>query len=147
MTVLIDGLPAYLDILDTAGQEEFRSMMEKWIEDGHGFLLVYSIVDPNSFEHIKVIYRKIIRVHEDGEKVPIVLVGNKSDLIEGEETVQTNEASNLANSWGCKFFETSARNRQNVNECFLELAHDVIVRRYNQPKELNERRKSFCLIL
>src|SRR3954468_7446219 len=42
--VIIDNDPAMLDILDTAGQEEFSSMQDQWMRDGQGFILVYNII-------------------------------------------------------------------------------------------------------
>ncbi|XP_065775461.1 ras-related protein R-Ras [Muntiacus reevesi] len=41
----VDGVPARLDILDTAGQEEFGAMREQYLRAGHGFLLVFAIND------------------------------------------------------------------------------------------------------
>jgi len=106
--LLIDDKPAMLDILDTAGQEEFSSMQDQWMRDGKGFLLVYSIISRNSFDEISVIYDKILRV-KDKDKVPMVLVGNKADLKDMRE-VSYEDGSNLAKRWVCPFFETSAKN-------------------------------------
>eukprot|EP01084_Bolivina_argentea_P056829 103936_1 len=48
--VEIDNRPALLDILDTAGQEEFSSMQDQWMREGKGFLLVYSITSTATFD-------------------------------------------------------------------------------------------------
>eukprot|EP00483_Globobulimina_turgida_P007577 UN07592 len=77
--VSIDGTPAMLDILDTAGQEEFSSMQDQWMREGQGFLLVYSITSPETFDEIEMLREKILRTKDD-EDVPIVLCGNKCDL-------------------------------------------------------------------
>ncbi|TRY66592.1 hypothetical protein DNTS_014340, partial [Danionella cerebrum] len=42
---VIDERPARLDILDTAGQEEFGAMREQYMRTGEGFLLVFSVTD------------------------------------------------------------------------------------------------------
>ena len=67
---MIDDQNALLDILDTAGQEEFRSMQDAWMRDGQGFLLVYSIISRSTFEEVSELYAKIIRTKES-EQVPM----------------------------------------------------------------------------
>ena len=59
--VMVDKETALLDILDTAGQEEFSSMQDQWMRDGKGFLLVYNITARNTFEEVSVLYDKILR--------------------------------------------------------------------------------------
>merc|ERR1711879_576935 len=71
--LIIDERTALLDILDTAGQEEFSSMQDQWMRDGRGFLLVYSITDQNSFDEAMQLYDKILRC-KDATDVPVVLV-------------------------------------------------------------------------
>ena len=62
--VTIDGEGAILDILDTAGQEEYSSMQDQWMREGKGFLLVYSVSDRASFDEIVVFKDKILRAKE-----------------------------------------------------------------------------------
>lgn len=78
-SVVVDDQTALLDILDTAGQEEFSSMLDQWMREGKGFLLVYNITSQTTFDEVSVLYDKILRSKEK-DKVPIVLVGNKCDL-------------------------------------------------------------------
>ena len=61
---VIDDEVAVLDILITAGQEEFGPMRVQYMHTGEGFLLVYSIIDRNSFEEIPKLYRQILRVKD-----------------------------------------------------------------------------------
>jgi GTPase KRas protein len=77
--VIIDDSTALLDILDTAGQEEFSSMQDQWMREGKGFLLVYNITSRSTFDEVSLLYDKILR-SKDKDKVPMVLVGNKCDL-------------------------------------------------------------------
>ena len=107
--ISVDEECARLDILDTAGQEEYSSMQDQWIRDGKGFLLVYAINQKSSFEEIHMIRDKILR-SKDEDSVPIVLVGNKCDLAD-EREVSQDEAKELASSWGCKWIEASAREK------------------------------------
>ena len=75
-SITIDGQVERLDILDTAGQEEYNSMRDMWYQSGEGFLLVYSITNRSTFEELNEVYKEILMakdpVPEGG--VPVVLV-------------------------------------------------------------------------
>lgn len=77
--VVIDGDTCLLDILDTAGQEEYSAMRDQYMRTGEGFLLVFAVNSAKSFEDIGT-YREQIKRVKDAEEVPMVLVGNKCDL-------------------------------------------------------------------
>jgi len=74
-----DGETCLLDILDTAGQEEYSAMRDQYMRTGEGFLLVFAVNSAKSFEDIGT-YREQIKRVKDAEEVPMVLVGNKCDL-------------------------------------------------------------------
>lgn len=76
---VIDDEVALLDVLDTAGQEEYSAMREQYMRTGEGFLLVYSITSRQSFEEISTFQQQILRV-KDKDYFPIIIVGNKCDL-------------------------------------------------------------------
>lgn len=82
---VIDDEVALLDVLDTAGQEEYSAMREQYMRTGEGFLLVYSINSRQSFEEILTFRQQILRV-KDKDYFPIIIVGNKCDL-DGERVV------------------------------------------------------------
>jgi len=86
----IDDEVALLDVLDTAGQEEYSAMREQYMRTGEGFLLVYSITSRQSFEEIMTFQQQILRV-KDKDYFPMILVGNKCDL-ESEREVSTQGA-------------------------------------------------------
>jgi len=121
--VSVDDMVSMLDILDTAGQEEYASMQDQWFRTGHGFVVVYSIVNKKSFNEVTPLVEKIRRI-KDNDKVPMILCGNKCDL-EAERTVKKQEGEALAKQFGCPFFETSAKNHINVDESFRELVREV----------------------
>ncbi|EMC91567.1 hypothetical protein BAUCODRAFT_298068 [Baudoinia panamericana UAMH 10762] len=125
---VIDDEVALLDVLDTAGQEEYSAMREQYMRTGEGFLLVYSITSRQSFEEISTFQQQILRV-KDKDYFPIIVVGNKCDL-EHERQVSTEEGKALARSFGCKFIETSAKSRINVDNAFYDIVREI--RKYNK---------------
>ena len=113
-----------MEILDTAGEEDFQNMMDMWISFGDGFLLVFAINDKNTFEAVKAKYNRILK-GKHGVKCPILLIGNKVDL-EDEREVTFNEAKHLADSWGIGYLETSAKTNFNCKEAFEKLAQKIV---------------------
>ncbi|MCJ1486461.1 Ras GTPase [Schaereria dolodes] len=125
---VIDDEVALLDVLDTAGQEEYSAMREQYMRTGEGFLLVYSIASRQSFEEIQTFQQQILRV-KDKDYFPIIIVGNKCDL-DGEREVSRQEGESIARQYGCKFIETSAKSRINVDNAFYDIVREI--RRYNK---------------
>ncbi|KAI8968433.1 ras-like protein 1, partial [Mycotypha africana] len=120
---VIDEETALLDVLDTAGQEEYSAMREQYMRNGEGFILVYSITSRLSFEEVNTFYEQIRRV-KDRDAFPMVLVGNKCDL-DRDRQVSQQEGRDLAKSFGCPFFETSAKQRIRVDDCFYEVVREI----------------------
>jgi len=127
---VIDDEVALLDVLDTAGQEEYGAMREQYMRTGEGFLLVYAINSRTSFEEVSTFYQQILRV-KDKDTFPVVVVANKCDL-EYERQVGMSEGRDLAKHFNCKFIETSAKQRINVDEAFSTLVREI--RRYNKEQ-------------
>jgi len=128
---VIDDEVALLDVLDTAGQEEYGAMREQYMRTGEGFLLVYSITSRDSFEEISTFHQQILRV-KDQDSFPVIVVANKCDL-EYERQVGMNEGRDLAKHFRCKFIETSAKQRINVDEAFSNLVREI--RKYNKEQQ------------
>jgi len=142
---VIDDRVAHLDILDTAGQEEFSAMREQYMRTGEGFLLVFSVTDKSSFDEIPRFHTQILRV-KDKDEFPMILVGNKSDL-ENERTVSTAEAQELGRKLKISYLESSAKQRINVDAAFHDLVRSI--RRSNEVIEspVKGKKKKKCTIL
>lgn len=125
---VIDEKACILEILDTAGQDEYTALRSQWIRSGEGYLIAYDITSRSSFEKTEV-FRNLILREKDVEWVPIVLIGNKCDLEENRE-VTTIEGIELAKNWNAKFFECSAKKRKNIDESFFEIVR--IIRKTNE---------------
>jgi len=117
--IVVDEKCKMLDILDTAGQEEFRCMRDQWFRTGEAFVVVYSITDRNTFDDVNG-HREFILTSKDATKGPMIMVGNKCDR-EDDRQVSTAEGKALADALGMPFFETSAKKRTNVDEAFTSL--------------------------
>lgn len=123
----VDGRACILEILDTAGVEQFTAMRELYIKNGQGFVLVYSVTDEASFKELMELREQVMRI-KGNSSVPIVLVGNKADLTETRE-VEPEVGVRIANSWGrTPFYETSAKYRLNVEEVFKDLVRQMMRR-------------------
>jgi len=113
---VIDDEPCLIEILDTAGQEEYTALRDQWIREGDGFLIVYSITQRATFERVEKFKYQISRV-KDADDVPVVLVGNKADKMQ-EREVSAAEGQALARRMGCEFVETSAKTRHNLETAY-----------------------------
>ncbi|KAJ3450097.1 ras-like protein rasb [Anaeramoeba flamelloides] len=138
--ITVDSKTVLLDVLDTAGQEEYSAMREQYMESGDGFLIVYSMVDNASFEEIPELYQLVLRV-KDAEKFPCVICSNKCDLESGRE-VSANEGKNVAKSCGVPFFETSAKTMKNIENCFHDLVREI--RKSEKPSKPKKKFQLRC---
>ena len=120
----IEGYQCQIEILDTAGQDDYQSMLDTWISFGEGFVLVYSIDQKESFDVLKDRYERIKR-NKDEDKVPVIIVGNKCDL-EDKRKVMKEEVQNYAKNEKIQFMEASALKNINVKEVFTAVAAEIV---------------------
>ena len=114
-------------ILDTAGEDDYQTMIDEWIKTANGFLLLFAINDKESFEALK---DKISRINKNNKgSIPIVLVGNKCDL-ESKREVDKQTAMDFAKSIGANYYETSALTDENKNckVVFQQCAHLIVTK-------------------
>lgn len=141
--VVIDGETCLLDILDTAGQEEYSAMRDQYMRTGEGFLLVFAVNEAKSFENIGQ-YREQIRRVKDSDEVPMVLVGNKCDL--SQRAVDMRVVNDAARSYGIPFIETSAETRMGVDDAFYTLVREI--RKFkDRVSKKTDREKKCCNVL
>jgi len=131
--VVIDQQSCMLEVLDTAGQEEYTALRDQWIRDGEGFVLVYSISSRASFARIEKFHHQIQRtMNASFGPAPVMLVGNKCDRVT-EREVSTQEGSALAKQLNCEFVEASAKNCINVETAFFNVVRQLRKQRANAP--------------
>jgi len=121
-TIDLEGKRIKLQIWDTAGQERFRTITTAYYRGAMGILLVYDVTDEKSFNNIRNWIRNIEQ--HATESVNKILIGNKCDMVE-KKVVDSARGKALADEYGIKFLETSAKNSINVEEAFITLAKDI----------------------
>ncbi|XP_043262841.1 ras-related protein M-Ras [Colletes latitarsis] len=133
----VDKQWCILDVLDTAGQEEFSAMREQYMRKGDGFLLVYSVTDKQSYENIMNFYTQILRV-KDRDVYPMLLVANKVDLVHLRKVTEE-QGRELALRLCIPYIETSAKDPPlNVDAAFHEVVRII---RNQPPTELEKNRR------
>ena len=142
--IFVDDEMSLLDILDTAGPEEYSAMRDRYIRNGQSFLMTYAINSRQSFEDLKSNYLpQILRIKDD-DKVPMVLVGNKCDL-EDERQVPIDEAIKWAEEISMPFYETSAKARINVADIFIEATREIVKRNGHYVTNRGKKKKDCCV--
>eukprot|EP00494_Astrolonche_serrata_P030377 UN30644 len=129
--MIVDRKPVLVEIWDTAGQEEYKFLMDMWIREGDGFVLVYDITSQHSFDRLEMILEKIVRVL-DKETFPCVIAGNKCDL-EKHRVISKEKGQELADKWNAVFVETSAKTNLNTVGAFGDCVKEI--RKAKAPKK------------
>jgi len=146
--VVLDGEEVQIDILDTAGQEDYAAIRDNYFRSGEGFLCVFSITEDDSFQSTQEFREQILRVKQD-TNIPFILVGNKADL-QNSRQVPLNVATGKADEWSVPYVETSAKTRENVDKVFYDLMREIRSRKVSddspQPGKPGTKKKK-CTIL
>ena len=110
-------------IFDTAGQERYSRISRPTILLANGFILVFDVADDESFTNINT-WLELIKDSVNIEDKVIFPVGNKKDLTNRKITKE--KAEKFAKEKGInKYFETSAKTGENINEVFNEISKDI----------------------
>ena len=129
--VVIDSTSIKLQIWDTAGQEIFRSVTQTYYRSANGAIVVFDITNEDSFNHLSDWIKDFI----DNTGVNnIIIVGNKSDLT-NERKVQNEAGKDYAKTQNLQYFETSAKNGDNIEGAFEYIAKMIYQKqkRHNTP--------------
>ncbi|KAJ6612239.1 small GTPase superfamily [Mycena sp. CBHHK59/15] len=145
--MMVDGELSSLEVLDTAGAEQFTSLNEVYIKSGRGFVLVFSLTQEVSLKEVESLRKQIFRI-KGSESVPIVVVGTKSDLV-SEREVPTTTIESLASRWNLPFYETSAKRNWHINDVFEDLLKQMRLRYPPEAarKQKKKQQKGPCIIM
>eukprot|EP01095_Lingulamoeba_sp_RSL-Kostka_P006774 TRINITY_DN2144_c0_g1_i1.p1 TRINITY_DN2144_c0_g1~~TRINITY_DN2144_c0_g1_i1.p1 ORF type:complete len:204 (+),score=48.25 TRINITY_DN2144_c0_g1_i1:58-669(+) len=119
---IINGKPTKLHIWDTAGQEQYRSIVTAYYRNSYGAIIVFDMTRRDSFQNANT-WLQELKKHA-GDQVRVILVGNKADC-EYMRAVTTKEAEEYAEYYNLLYYETSAKTSLNVDKMFLTLSEDI----------------------
>ncbi|XP_065069251.1 ras-like protein rasD [Rhopilema esculentum] len=124
--MIYSGRSHEVEIVDTAGQEEFTSFLDSSLATGDAFMILYAINSLSSWNELKTLRSKINQETESlgNRKVPIIVVGNKRDL-EDERISLPDDPEEYAASIDVPYIETSAKTGFNVKEAFQLMLRQV----------------------
>ena len=144
--VKLDNQEVGIDILDTAGQEDYAAIRDNYYRSGDGFFCVFSLLEAGSFRETDNFRDQILRVHDDDETIPFILVGNKCDL-ENQREVSREAAERKASEWNVPYLETSAKTAQNVDAAYLTLLRLIAAKKVSRATKNKGKKKSKCSLL
>ena len=128
---LKDGNEIKLILWDTAGQERFRSVALTTLKAVMGIIVVFDITSEETFENVKVWLNEI---KENLNEPYLVLFGNKIDRIT-ERKISYEEALDFADEYNLKYFETSAKTREGLDEGLSYIINQVYEKIVNKDKK------------
>ena len=109
-----------LQIWDTAGQEQFKSLIPGYIRDAKVVILVYDVSDPKTLTAAKEWFEQVVEIQ--GSAPITFLVGNKTDL---PRNVNDKDVKEVAQD-KMTLFETSAKTGENVTKLFTSITESVV---------------------
>jgi Ras-related protein Rab-1A len=131
-TLNIEGKKVKTNIWDTAGQERFKNITVSYYKGAAGVMVVYDITDLESFNKVN---EWLIEIEKNApNNVYKILVGNKCDL-DDQRQVSYDQGKELADTYGMKFIETSAKNATNVDEAFLTMTKEILRIKSSKPEK------------
>uniref|UniRef100_A0A3Q3WJB4 GTP-binding protein n=1 Tax=Mola mola TaxID=94237 RepID=A0A3Q3WJB4_MOLML len=126
-TLTVDGEKTTLIVMDTWENDKLDvSAQDDCLNIGSAYVIVYSVTNRSSFDSASEL-RITLRRARQAENIPIILVGNKSDLVRSRE-VAVEEGRACAVVFDCKFIETSASLQHNVAELFEGVVRQIRLR-------------------
>ncbi|XP_021153287.2 EF-hand calcium-binding domain-containing protein 4B isoform X1 [Columba livia] len=146
-TITVDSTQVALQLWDTAGQERYRSITKQFFRKADGVIVMYDITAKDTFTAVK---QWLISIEEtNGENVPVLLLGNKTDN-EKEREVPMGMGEHLAKDYNLIFYECSAYSGYNTKKSVLHLArilkeHEDKVKEKTIELQSDMNKKSCCI--
>ena len=121
-TIDVDGKKIKLQIWDTAGQERFKTITASYYKGAHGIIVTYDITDKKSHQDVHNWMAEVEKHAADN--ISRILVGNKCDL-EDKRDVSKEQGEEMAEHYGVRFLETSAKVSNNVEQAFTLMTREI----------------------
>jgi len=146
--VIVNGERRNLEIMDTAGQEEYSALRDQYIKCYKVFVYVFSVTSVTTFNAIDKMIMQTLTAHEDAN-IYGILIGNKVDL-KDDRTVTKEEGELKAKYWGMPYIETTIYDRGTILNAFATLLKHTStneLRTVPNKKKKHKRKISGCTIL
>ena len=155
---MINNLNVLVKLWDTAGQERFKALTPNYFRNAEGVVLAYDVTNSESFENLKFWINSIkSNLGEKNIFIPIIIIGNKIDM-EDMRDITKEDASKFAKENNYKYFETSAKTGEGVDEAIRDLVNQVLANsdkneaakgerksvKIEDNKENNKKKKGCC---
>ncbi len=123
---MINNLNVSVKLWDTAGQERFKALTASFFRNAEGVVIAYDVTNSESFDNLKFWISSIkTNLFEKNIFIPIIIIGNKIDL-EDMRDISKDVASAFAKENNFKYFETSAKTGEGVDEAFRDLVNQIL---------------------
>ena len=123
---MINNLNVSVKLWDTAGQERFKALTPSFFRNAEGVVIAYDVTNSESFDNLKFWISSIkTNLFEKNIFIPIIIIGNKIDL-EDMRDISKDVASAFAKENNFKYFETSAKTGEGVDEAFRDLVNQIL---------------------
>ncbi|CAL1281537.1 unnamed protein product [Larinioides sclopetarius] len=128
-TIILNDKKINLELWDTVGQERYKAIVKEYFRKADGVLLAYDMTNLATFIKLSSWLHEL---RELNEEATVLIVGNKSDLPQQNHVSRTT-VETYAREEGLEFYETSAKNNDNVDEVFQNLALKVLEKKKIKP--------------
>nr|ADD38414.1 Ras-like protein [Lepeophtheirus salmonis] len=141
---MVDGVIRPLEIMDTAGQDEFKNMRDLYLKTSDGLFFVYDVTNRDSFREISELINclKLSREVETFDEIPpTIIIGNKCDL-NAKRKISFEEGQSLADKFGPNvcFEETSAKEDINIIKVFEDIVRMILA--HNEALSKKKKKKN-----
>ena len=155
---MINNINVLVKLWDTAGQERFKALTPNYFRNAEGVVLAYDVTNSESFENLKFWINSIkSNLGEKNIFIPIIIIGNKIDM-EDMRDITKEDANKFAKENNYKYFETSAKTGEGVDEAIRDLVNQVLANsdkneaakgerksvKIEDNKENNQKKKGCC---
>ena len=131
-----------IKLWDTVGQERYKALTQNFFKNAEGVMVVYDITKVESFDNLKFWINSIKQNMENKNIIiPVIIIGNKVDMEDLRE-ISNENAENFAKENNYKYFETSAKTGEGIDNAVRELVNQVLNHNNNNLDEQKESRKN-----
>ena len=154
LSLKFDDSEMLLNVIDIGGKKQLKALQKQTVREVDAFILVFSLINYATFEDVLELYKEIIRIKSHtatgsrhGRKplqhIPIVVVGNKQDLLEQREVTLEEIKRVVENNWDCPYVEISVKCYVNLLSVLSRLRDEVELSGLAEAKLLEQDPQNF----